>query len=136
MHAEDWKKIITVINGLAFCALADVRPESATFGQVVNFRLGFGEGGLTGSLLVEEEIANSFCVLKGPVDYVYCVDRLYSERDPKGDVAISLFDPDLKIEWPIKREAMILSERDKNSISLRQRFPEKFKGDNKQNQHV
>ncbi|MCX6816636.1 MAG: dTDP-4-dehydrorhamnose 3,5-epimerase family protein [Candidatus Beckwithbacteria bacterium] len=127
MHAEDWKKVITVTNGAAFCALADVRPESATFGKVVNFKLGFGEEFLTGSLLVEEEIANSFCVLKGPVDYVYCVDRLYGQRDPKGDVAISLFDPDLKIEWPIKREEMILSQRDKNSITLRQRFPEKFK---------
>ncbi len=124
MHAEEWKKLITVTCGLAFCALADIRPASETFGKVVNFKL--GEGGLSGSLFVEEGIANSFCVIKGPVDYVYCVDRKYSARDPKGDVAISLFDPDLKIDWPLKKEEMILSERDKNSVSLRQRFPDKF----------
>jgi len=124
MHAEDWKKLITVTCGLAFCALADIRPDSASFGKVVNFKL--GEGGLGGSLFVEEGIANSFCVIKGPVDYVYCVDRQYSDRDSKGDVAISLFDPDLKIDWPLKKEEMILSERDKNSVSLRQRFPDKF----------
>lgn len=124
MHAEGWKKLITVTCGLAFCALADIRPESKSFGKVVSFKL--GEGGLNGSLFVEEGIANSFCVIKGPVDYVYCVDRKYSARDPKGDVAISLFDPDLKIDWPLKKEEMILSERDKNSVSLRQRFPDKF----------
>lgn len=124
MHAEEWKKLITVTCGLAFCALADIRPNSKTFGKVVNFKL--GEGGLAGSLFVEEGIANSFCVIKGPVDYVYCVDRQYSARDPKGDVAISLFDPDLAIDWPLKEEEMILSERDKNSVSLRQRFPDKF----------
>lgn len=124
MHAEEWKKLITVTCGLAFCALADIRPNSETFGKVVSFKL--GEGGLGGSLFVEEGIANSFCVIKGPVDYVYCVDRKYSERDPKGDAAISLFDPDLNIDWPLKKEEMILSERDRDSVSLRQRFPDKF----------
>jgi len=124
MHAEDWKKLIMVTNGLAFCALADIRPESETFGKVVSFEL--GEAGLNGSLFVEEGIANSFCVVKGPVDYIYFVDRLYTERDPKGDVAISLFDPDLKIEWPLPKEEMILSERDKKAVSLRDRFPAKF----------
>lgn len=124
MHAENWKKLITVTCGLAFCTLADIRPESETFGKAVSFRL--GEGGLAGSLFMEEGIANSFCVLNGPVDYIYCVDRLYSERNIQGDVAISLFDPDLKIEWPIKKEEMVISKRDKNSVSLRQRFPDKF----------
>ncbi|MFH0943232.1 MAG: dTDP-4-dehydrorhamnose 3,5-epimerase family protein [Candidatus Beckwithbacteria bacterium] len=125
MHAEEWKKMIMVTNGLAFCALADIRPRSETFGRVVNFEL--GEESLDGSLFVEEGIANSFCVVKGPVDYIYFVDRLYAERDPKGDVAISLFDPDLKIEWPLKKEEMVLSQRDKNAVSLRDRFPDKFK---------
>jgi len=135
LHAEDWRKLITVTAGAAFCALADVRPGSATFAKTVCFNLGIDDGGLKGSLFVEEGIANSFCVVSGSVDYFYCVDRLYKERDPKGDVAISLFDPDLKINWPIKKEEMILSKRDKNSVTLRQRFPEKFKGEDKKNQH-
>lgn len=126
MHAEGWQKLITVANGMAFCALADVRPDSADFGKVIGFNLGFGPEALAGSLFVAEGIANSFCVVSGTVDYFYAVDRLYSERDPAGDVAISLFDPDLKIDWPLKEEEMILSERDKNSVSLRQRFPAKF----------
>lgn len=126
MHAEGWNKLTTVINGLAFSALADVRPESKTFGLVETFEFGPENGGLKGSLYISQGIANSVCVLKAPVDYIYCVDKLYQDRDPLGDKAISLFDPDLKIDWPIKKEQMIISERDKNAVTLRQKFPQKF----------
>ena len=60
--------------------------------------------------------------LKGPVEYVYLVDRLYKDRDPAGDVAISLFDPGLNIDWPLKKEEMIISDRDKQAVSLKERF--------------
>jgi dTDP-4-dehydrorhamnose 3,5-epimerase len=126
MHAEGWNKLTTVINGLAFSALADVRPDSPTFGQVETFEFGPDNGGLKGSLFISMGIANSVCVLKAPVDYIYCVDKLYQDRDTKGDQAISLFDPDLKIAWPIAKDKMIISERDKNAVTLRQKFPQKF----------
>jgi dTDP-4-dehydrorhamnose 3,5-epimerase len=126
LHAEGWNKLTTVINGYAFSALADVRPESPTFGQVETFEFGPDNGGLKGSLYISMGIANSVCVLKAPVDYIYCVDKLYQDRDPKGDQAISLFDPDLNIAWPIAKDKMILSERDKNAVTLRQKFPQKF----------
>ena len=126
MHAEDWRKLIFVTTGVSFSALADVRPESETFGEVVNFKLGFGDDALKGGLFITPGIANSVCVLKGPVEYVYLVDRLYKDRDPKGDVAVSLFDEDLKISWPLKREEMIISDRDKQAVTLREKFPDKF----------
>ena len=126
MHAEDWKKLIFVTTGVSFSALADVRPESETFKKVVNFKLGFGEGALNGGLFILPGIANSICVIKEPVEYIYLVDKLYKDRDPSGDVAINLFDEELKIEWPLKREEMIISDRDRDSISLRNRFPEIF----------
>lgn len=126
MHAEDWKKMIFVTTGVSFSALADVRPESETFGKAVSFKLGFGEGALKGGLFILPGIANSVCVLKGPVEYIYLVDRLYKDRDPAGDVAVSMFDKDLAIEWPIKREEMIISDRDKEAVTLREKFPDKF----------
>jgi len=126
MHAEGWNKLTMVINGLAFSALADVRPESATFGQVETFEFGPDNGGLKGSLFIPQGVANSVCVLKAPVDYIYCVDRLYQDRDKAGDQAISLFDPDLNITWPLNRDKMVLSERDKNAVFLRQKFPHRF----------
>ena len=85
MHAEGWNKLTTVINGLAFSALADVRPESKTFGQVETFEFGPDNGGLKGSLYISQGIANSVCVLKAPVDYIYCVDKLYQDRDCLAD---------------------------------------------------
>lgn len=125
-HAENWDKLITVISGTTFCALADVRPASATFGQVETFLLGFDQPAIAGSLLITAGIANSFCVLQGPVNYVYSVNELYANRDPQGDVAISLFDPDLAVQWPLEREQLVISDRDAQAVSLRQRFPEKF----------
>lgn len=126
LHAEGWNKLVTVINGLAFSSLADVRPDSPTFAKVELFELGPDNGGLKGSLYISSGIANSVCVLKAPVDYIYCVDKLYADRDKAGDQAISLFDPDLNIPWPLDRSKMIISERDKTAVFLRQKFPEKF----------
>jgi dTDP-4-dehydrorhamnose 3,5-epimerase-like enzyme len=38
-----------------------------------------------------------------------------------------LFDPDLAVPWPISRKEMIVSERDEQAISLREKFPDQFK---------
>lgn len=126
MHAEGWDKLITIVSGKCFCALADIRPESKTFKVVESFLLGFDQDCLSGSLYVERGIANSYAVIDGPADYFYCFNKLYRDRDSSGDKAISIFDPDLNINWPIKKEEMIFSDRDKNSITLRELYPEKF----------
>lgn len=126
-HAEAWDKLVTVSNGVCFCALADIRRDSSTFGRVETFLLGNGDEALDGSLFISQGIANSACVVQGPVDYLYGVNKLYKDRDPKGDRAISLFDPDLPVEWPLSKDQMIISDRDANSTTLRQMFPDKFK---------
>jgi dTDP-4-dehydrorhamnose 3,5-epimerase len=126
IHAENWNKYITVTNGLCFSAVVDVRPESATFGNKEYFVLGIGENVLDGSIYIPARTGNSMCVLQGPVDYLYFVDAVYKERDTTGDVAISLFDSDIDIQWPIPREQMIISERDMKAITLREKYPEKF----------
>jgi dTDP-4-dehydrorhamnose 3,5-epimerase len=127
-HAENWHKLVHVLSGAAYCALADVRPDSTTFGQVVNFTLSMDKSkGLPGSLFISPGIANSICVLEGPVNYLYHVNALYKDRNPADDIAISVFDPDLHVSWPIPKKDMILSERDLSAITLRKKFPEKFK---------
>lgn len=126
MHAEGWNKLITVTSGKCFCALADIRPESPSFKNVEYFLLGTGDDCLAGSLYVEKGIANSYAVLEGPADYFYVFDQLYRDRDPAGDKAISVFDPDLNIQWPIAKEDIIVSDRDKDSITIRELYPDKF----------
>ncbi len=127
VHAEGWNKCTFITRGKAFCALADVRPNSKTFLAKEYFLLGEGEDALSGVLFLPSGIGNSLCVIEGPVDYIYLVDRLYKDRDTSGDAAISLFDADLAIEWPIPREQMIISQRDASAITLREKAPEKFK---------
>lgn len=118
IHAEDWNKLVTVTNGVCFCALVDLRKDSPTFGKHETFALGTTDQALRGSIYISRGIGNSFCVLEGPVDYVYAVDALWSGRDTSKDVAINLFDPQVNIEWPIPREQMIISDRDLNSVNL------------------
>ena len=121
MHAEGWNKLITVLDGEAYCVLADTRKDSPTFKNVEYFNLKFDPQSKVGQgLYISKKIANSICAVQGPVRYVYGVDLLYNERDPKDDMAISVFDPDLKIEWPFSKEEMIISDRDINSITLQE----------------
>ena len=116
IHAEGWNKFIFVTQGSCFAALADLRKDSSTFKAVETFQL--GEGGLPGSIHVPMGVGNSYLVTQGPMDYIYFVDRLYADRDKSGDAAISLFDPELNIQWPIAKEEMTISERDRNCVSL------------------
>ncbi|MEI6532969.1 MAG: dTDP-4-dehydrorhamnose 3,5-epimerase family protein [Candidatus Roizmanbacteria bacterium] len=120
IHAENWNKLVTIISGKALCILADVRPHSPTYKNVEYFKLGIGNDVDQASLFITKNIGNSVSVLEGPVDYLYAVDQLYSERDTTGDKAISLFDQELNIQWPIPRDQMIISERDKNSTTLKE----------------
>jgi len=125
-HAEPWRKLITVVRGTIFGAIADIRPNSGTFSEVVTFTLGERAKALHGCFFIDQGLANAYLVLDGPVNYLYCVDALYRERKPQADSALSLFDPDLNVPWPLPRSQMILSERDLTAQTLRQRFPEKF----------
>jgi dTDP-4-dehydrorhamnose 3,5-epimerase len=125
-HAEGWNKLVTVTAGVALCAFADIRPDSDTFAQVLMMKLGQGEGANFGSIYLPQGIANSFLVLEGPMLYSYAVDKLYKDRNTANDIAISLFDPDLEVDWPIDKEKMIISQRDVDTISLKEKFPQKF----------
>ncbi|HEX7017546.1 MAG TPA: dTDP-4-dehydrorhamnose 3,5-epimerase [Patescibacteria group bacterium] len=123
IHAENWNKLLMITRGTIFAAWVDFRKESATFGEVVTMTVGdHNETALFGSVFVSAGIGNSFCVTDGPVDYLYAVDQLYAERDPSGDVAISVFDPELAIPWPITKEHLVISDRDLQAVSFKEKF--------------
>lgn len=127
IHSENWNKLVTVTHGVCLCVLADIRPQSPTFLQKEYFVLGYGNNSpLPGALFITHGIGNSFFTLEGPSEYMYAVDKLYRERDTTGDRAISLFDEDLNIQWPGTKDKMIISDRDKSSITLRELYPDKF----------
>jgi dTDP-4-dehydrorhamnose 3,5-epimerase len=120
LHAEGWNKLIYPVNGEMTAVLADIRPESSTFGKTAKFR--FGNGNLH-ALFIPKGVANSICVTGDqPVDYVYLVDAYYQGSDT---TAVAWNDADLAIDWPIKNP--ILSDRDLHNPTLRQLFPDKFR---------
>lgn len=125
IHTEGWNKLITVVRGHAFCALSDVRSDSPTYKNVEYFDFiadpqnEWGEG-----LYISKKIGNSVCAVEGPMHYLYGVDMLYHERNKADDLAVSIFDPDLNIEWPFPKEELIISQRDIDSVTLRELYPE------------
>ena len=119
LHAENWNKLVYPMSGKVFVAIADIRPDSETFGKVETFTL---DDDNRHALFIPQGLANSFCVLEDIVNYLYLVDAYWDGSDTR---AIVWNDPDLAIDWPIKDP--ILSDRDKNNPTLRQLFPEKFK---------
>lgn len=120
IHAESWNKIVYPVSGRVFMAIADIRPESDTFGKVETFT---SDENNRIALFITKGLANSFCNIGDTIsDYLYLVDAYYDGTDKK---AIAWDDPDLNISWPVQKP--IVSERDKNNPTLRQMFPDKFK---------
>lgn len=110
-HAEPWDKLVYVVRGRAFCAIADLRPDSSTAGEVATFELGDAPGERV-RLFVSEGLGNAFLALT-EVDYCYDVG---AEWRPDVDKrAVAWDDPDLGVEWPW--ESPIVSPADQANPS-------------------
>ncbi|HEX5587411.1 MAG TPA: dTDP-4-dehydrorhamnose 3,5-epimerase family protein [Acidimicrobiia bacterium] len=119
LHAEAWNKLVYPITGSMFAAVADIRPELPTFGQVETITFSAEE---PMALFIPSGLANSICVVGDePVHYLYLVDSYYDGSDTR---AVAWDDPDLAIDWPLT--APVLSDRDRSNPSLRELFPERF----------
>jgi len=119
IHAENWNKLVTVLSGQAQLVIADIRQDSPTYKKLVYFNINANEQSDFGeSLYISAKLGNSICAINGPVHYLYGVDQSYQERNKDDDQAISVFDPDLNIQWPFSRDELIISQRDLNSINL------------------
>lgn len=120
-HAEPWDKLVYVVRGLAFCAIADIRPESPTFAEVATFTLGDAPDGDRVRLFISEGLANSFCTLgDGPTDYLYDVSEEWRPGVEKPSVAWD--DPDLAVDWPVADP--VLSDADLANPTLRELYPD------------
>lgn len=97
-HAEPWDKLVYVVRGRAFCAIADIRPDSPTYGQAATFELGDPPGERV-RLFVSEGLANSYQALDDEVDYLYDVGAEW--RPGTAKVAVAWDDPTLAVAWPI-----------------------------------
>jgi dTDP-4-dehydrorhamnose 3,5-epimerase len=119
-HAEPWDKLVYVARGVVFAAIADIRPESPSFGEVATFHLGDPPGERS-RLFVAEGLANAYAVVgEGEADYLYDVTREWTPDVDKRAVAWD--DPDLAVPWPVAVPQ--LSDADRDNPTLRERFPD------------
>jgi len=116
--------LIYPVTGIMFAAIADVRPESSTFGRIETFVFDNIQPVKDSpkALFLSAGLGNSICVLgKTPVNYLYWVDEYWDNSKAKG---IAWNDPDLAIDWPVRKP--LISERDRHNPRLRDLYPAKF----------
>jgi dTDP-4-dehydrorhamnose 3,5-epimerase len=112
-HTPAMGKLVSVIRGRIWDVVVDVRPGSPTFGKHFGVELNDRAQVL---FWVPAGFAHGFCVLGDePADLVYKLDVHYNAA---GEEGIRYNDPDLAIDWPIKKP--ILSDRDKALMSWKE----------------
>jgi len=115
-HTEPWDKLIYVVRGLATCAVADVRPDSPTFGRSETFLLGDAPGNRD-RIFISRGLANAF-YCHAETDYLNDVSE---EFDPDNRSGVRWDDPVLNVAWPDRDP--ILSAADRGQPLLRDLFP-------------
>lgn len=101
-------KIVTVLAGLIFDVVVDLRKKSRTFGEARAVMLSAGSGK---SLFVPEGFAHGFLTLEENTIVNYVVSSSHNPEADKGILWSSL-----DIHWPVN--SPILSERDKHFLPL------------------
>jgi len=128
LHGEPMDKLVTPLNGVVFIAVADIRPNSPTFGKYITFTLDQRDDEKNKkSIFVSSGLANSFLTI-GDKDgemfnYLYQTTDAY--KTSEGKRSVKWDDPDLNIPWPIEPTIMSRVDAAENK-SLRSLFPQKF----------
>ena len=121
-------KLVRVTQGRVYDVVVDLRRTSPTFGQYVGLSLihisepTFGQYvGIELSdenkkqLFVPRGFAHGFAVLSETAQFCYKVDNVYA---PHEEVTLFYNDPHVAVQWPIKAEEMLLSEKDKKGLGF------------------
>jgi dTDP-4-dehydrorhamnose 3,5-epimerase len=109
-------KWVSCVSGAILDVIVDVRPTSQTFGQYVSVDLNSQQGK---SIFIERGLGHGFIALEDNSTVAYFQS---SEFNPKYELGINPFDPDIEIDWQIGRigdSKVILSEKDSAAPNLR-----------------
>lgn len=117
-HTES--KMVRVSSGEIFFAFVDLRKKSPTFGKWGSVVLSAKKKNM---LLIPRGCAAGMCTLTDNCNFHYRVDNYYSKEKEDN---IRWNDPDIGIEWPIKK-AKVISERDSKAQFFKE-FLEKHGG--------
>jgi len=100
-------KLVRVISGKVLDVVVDLRSDSSTFKRSFSIELSAEN---KKQLYVPRGFAHGFVVLSETAEFVYKCDNYYN---PQFESGINYNDPDLKIDWMVPREKLLLSDKDK-----------------------
>lgn len=99
-------KLVRVVKGEVLDVAVDIRLKSKTFGQYVSVVLSEKN---KKQLFVPRGFAHGFVVLSETAIFSYKCDNYYNKQSERG---IIYDDPRLNIDWKLKNEEFILSDKD------------------------
>src|SRR5665213_18358 len=106
-------KLVRVTHGAVLDVAVDLRKSSATFGKYTAVELNAGNGEM---LWIPVGFGHGFLVLSETAGFAYKVTDYYS---PAGERTILWNDADLAIPWPVSAADVIMSDKDKQGVRLR-----------------
>lgn len=104
----DQSKLVRCIQGEVLDIAVDLRKDSPTFGKHESIIL---SGDNKRQFFIPKGFAHGFIVLSKEAIFAYKVDNSYA---PDYDSGIIWNDPNLKIDWKLEENEIIISEKDKN----------------------
>ena len=107
-------KLVRVIKGAVLDVAVDIRKGSPTFGKYVSVELTEDNHR---QFFIPRGFAHGFSVLTDEVIFQYKCDNKYA---PESEGAIAWGDPDLRIDWRIPMDKVLLSEKDKQHSNLKE----------------
>jgi len=100
-------KLVRVLRGAIFDVAVDIRVGSPSFGRWLGMKLE-DEGGE--QLYIPAGFAHGYCTLEPRTVVAYKCDAYY---DAPSEGGLLFSDPAIGIEWPVPKERMTLSDKDR-----------------------
>lgn len=111
-------KLVRVSQGTVLDVVVDLRKGSPTWGKHVAVELSAETGR---QLFIPRGFAHGFVVLSDVAQFQYKVDNPYA---PQSEATLRFDEPALGIDWRIKPDEMLLSEKDLKGMSLNEMTPD------------
>ena len=105
-------KLVRVIKGRILDVAVDIRQDSPTFGKHVSVELSEDN---KKQLFLPQGFAHGFSVLSEGAIFAYKVNAYFSAHHNEG---IAYNDKDIAVDWLLPEVEIILSEADRNNLTL------------------
>ncbi len=106
-------KLVRAVQGEIWDVAVDLRATSPTFGKSFGTRLSSEN---KNQFFIPRGFAHGFVVLSESALVCYKCDNFYS---PENEGGIHFADPDLAVDWIIKPEEIVVSDKDRENPSFR-----------------